>query len=124
MINKKAAPKKLSLILFLLFWVIAFVCFAQEDFIYDDQGRPDPFMALVTPDGRLLIRETSEADARIYLEGIIYDEAGRFYALINDEMLGVGDSILGYLVLEIEKNKVIFIKDDQQVEYFLKKEGQ
>ncbi len=96
---------------------------AQEQFTYDAKGRRDPFIPLVTPDGRLLKLETEENALGLSLEGIIYDEHGLSYAIVNGAVLKVSDKAGNYQVLRIEKNKVIFIKEGQTTEVKLKEEG-
>mgnify|MGYP005641482397 CR=1 FL=1 len=109
--------------LFILFFLcLASASFAQGETTYDDQGKRDPFIALVTPDGRLLNLEPSDSEAKIVLQGIIYDSSGRCYAIINGEVVSVGDYILGQAVFKIEENKVILLKDNKPVEYILQKE--
>jgi hypothetical protein len=97
--------------------------FAQEQFTYDAKGKRDPFIPLVTPDGRLLKLEKEETASGLLLEGIIYDEHGLSYCLVNGEVVRVSDKIGDYQVLKIEKNKVIFIKSGQTLEVELKEEG-
>ena len=101
------------------------VLFSQDEIVYEDEGRHDPFMPLVTRDGRLLILEPTKAEEKIILGGIIYVEKGVSYAIINGEVVSVGDYILGHSVFSIEENKVILIKDNEPVEYILdlEKEG-
>ena len=108
--------------LFILYSCLVSVSFAQDKIIYDDQGRRDPFMALVTPDGRLLNLEPKAAETKIFLGGIYYAENGESYAIINGEVVSVGDYIFGHTVFSIDKNKVVLIKDEQPVEYILEKE--
>jgi hypothetical protein len=104
-----------------LYFVICHLSFAQEGFIYDAKGKRNPFIPLVTADGRLLKLEKEEGQVGLLLEGIIYDKHGLSYAIVNGEVVKIGDIISDYRVLKIEKNKVIFIKDGQPVEIELKK---
>ena len=97
--------------------------YAQEGFKYDAKGKRDPFIPLVTPDGRLLKLEKEETASGLLLEGIIYDEHGLSYCLVNGEVVRVSDKIGDYQVLKIENNKVIFIKGGQTLEVELKEEG-
>jgi hypothetical protein len=96
--------------------------FAQEEFAYDTKGKRDPFIPLVTSDGRLLKLDKEEAKGDLLLEGIIYDKQGRSYAIVNSAVVGIGDFIGAYQVLKIEQNKVIFIKEGETTEVILKKE--
>lgn len=109
----------------LAFCVLNFIlvcCYAQEQFIYDAKGRRNPFIPLVTPDGRLLELEPRKENADLFLEGIIYDEHGISYAIVNGEIVNVGDKVGEFQVLKIEKDKVIFIKEGQAKEVELKRE--
>jgi hypothetical protein len=111
----------------LLIWSLAIICnlpclYAQEESAYDDKGKRDPFIPLVTPDGRLLNLDKEEVKGDLSLEGIIYDKHGRSYAIVNSAVVGISDFIGAYQVLKIEENKVIFIKEGQTTEVILKKE--
>ena len=106
----------------LIILLTPFVCFSQDEIVYDAEGRRDPFMALVTPDGRLINLEPTSGETKLVIGGIIYDENGSSYAIINGEVVSVGDYILGYDVISIEENKVILMKDNEQTEYLLEKE--
>ena len=113
--------KVFILISVFVFWFCAFSCFAQE-FIYDAKGKRNPFIPLVTSGGRLLKLDKEEGARGLSVEGIIYDERGISYAIINGEPAKTGDAVGEYQVLKIEKNKVIFIKDGEPLELEFKKE--
>ena len=118
--------KKLLFLLLVCILICLVNVFAQEEIIYDDTDKRDPFIALVTPDGRLLDLRPAGLEAgpetKIVLEGIIYDEFGRSYAIINDEVVTIGDYILGHPVFKIDNDKVILLEDNKPVEYKLRKE--
>jgi len=97
-------------------------CYTQQEFIYDSKDKRDPFIPLVTPDGRLLKLEPEEGAAELSLEGIIYDKNGLSYAVVNGEVVRIGEMVSGYQVLKIEDRKVVFIKEGQPQEIELKKE--
>lgn len=113
---------KTAIICAIFFLISVISVFAQEQFIYDSKNKRDPFIPLVTADGRLLKLEQEEGIAGLALEGIIYDRQGLSYAIVNGEIVKVGDAIGDCQVLKIEKNKVIFIKEGQSTEVELKKE--
>jgi hypothetical protein len=100
---------------------------AAQDVGYDSGGRPNPFVPWVTADGRLQMLTSEpkkqEAHQGLSVEGIIYDKRGLSYAVINDEIVKIGDTIDGYQVLRIEESKVIVIRDGQQQEIELQEEG-
>lgn len=110
---------QLGIFLLLSFFSVAF---AEDQFVYDAKGKRNPFIPLVSSDGRLLKLDREESTGALSIEGVIYDKSGRSFAIVNNTVVGVGDSIAGYQVLKIQDNKVIFIKDGQPVEVEIKKE--
>ena len=94
------------------------ISFAQGEFVYDAKGKRNPFIPLVTPEGRLLKLDKQEATSveGITVEGIIYDKFGRSFAIVNTNVVGIGDSVGDYQILKIQENKVVFIKDGEPLE--------
>ncbi|MDD5476642.1 MAG: hypothetical protein PHG87_00305 [Candidatus Omnitrophica bacterium] len=115
--------KKFS-ILFFLFLGILTLAFGQGEFVYDAKGKRNPFIPLVTAEGRLLKLDKEEAASSggLSIEGIIYDKLGRSFAIVNAAVVGIGDYVGDYQVLKIFENKVVFIKDSQPLEVGLIKE--
>ncbi len=115
-------------IFFLLFFAVAGFgtgpVFAQDPWRYDAQGKRNPFIPLVTPDGRLVKLEEDSAGkgAGLELTGIVFDKYGMSYALVNGEPVKIGDAVGDYTVLRIEKRKVVFVKEGQLREIELPKE--
>jgi len=97
--------------------------FAQGEFKYDAKGKRNPFIPLITPDGRLISNlEKKEGAAGLSLEGIIYDKGGLSYAIVNGVVVKISDKVGDYQVLKIEEKRVIFIKEGEPLEVELKKE--
>lgn len=88
---------------------------------YSPQSKRDPFVPLVSPAGYLINLEEEE-DTVMRLEGIMYDPKGDSMAIINGELLRVGESIDDAVVSKIEPNKVVIIKDNQNIEIELRRE--
>jgi hypothetical protein len=96
---------------------------SQEQFKYDASSRRDPFMPLVTPDGRLINLDAEKGEkSSLSIEGVIYDKNGISYAVVNGNVVKIGDLVGDYQVLKIEADKVVFIKEGQTQEIILKKE--
>jgi hypothetical protein len=97
----------------------------QKDYVYDIGAKRDPFIPLITSDGRFvqLERSQEELDASVLkLEGIIYDKYGLSYAIVDGSVVKVGDIVADYQVLKVDENKVSFIREGQIKEVFLQKE--
>lgn len=109
--------------LLLVTGVVSFflVSFAQDEFLYDPKGKRNPFIPLVTSDGRLLKLDKEETAGDLAIEGIIYDKNGRSYAIVNGIIAEVGGFVDDYQVLKIEENKIIFVKEGQIKEVEFKK---
>jgi hypothetical protein len=97
------------------------VALAQE-FADDIKDKRDPFVPLVTSDGRLLKLRENEGPKKLSLEGIIYDKQGVSYAIVNGQVVKIGDRLGDHQVLKIEKDKIIFVKEGEPLELELKKE--
>lgn len=95
---------------------------ATDDERYNAKGKRNPFIPLVTSDGRLMNIQDEEATSAVNLEGIIFDKKGISYAIVNGDVVKVGNKVGEYQVLKIEEKKVIFIKEGQPLEIELKKE--
>ena len=111
-------------ILFTLILLFFDLAAAQGEFVYDSKGDRDPFLSLITPDGRLLQFDQQEKDTDLLLEGIIYHPDGESYAIVNQEIVKVKDRIGKSIVYKIEKDKVIFLKGDKYIELKLEKEDE
>lgn len=109
--------KKFSVLFFLFLGILTLV-FGQGEFVYDAKGKRNPFIPLVTPEGRLLKLDKQEAASAggLLIEGIIYDKLGRCFAIVNSTVVGIGDTVGDYQVLKIYANKVIFIKNGESLE--------
>lgn len=126
MLKNKPDYRFFTFALWLLFFTFYFLpsCYAQEEFQYDSRGKRNPFIPLVTSDGKLLKLEAEEnANVEgLLLEGIIYDKNGLSYAIVNSNVVKVGDMLGDIQVLKIEPDKVTFIKEGQTLNVELRKE--
>jgi hypothetical protein len=102
---------------------------AQEQFVYDDEGRRNPFIPLVSLDGRFVQLEKAQRKENkesknldFLVEGIIIDKYGSSYAIVNAKVVKVGDKLEGYQVLKIEEQKITLIKDGEPFVIEWKKE--
>ena len=89
--------------------------------IASDKDVRDPFIALVTDDGRLLKLER-KSSGPVEVEGIIYDSLGVSYVIVNKEILGIGDWVGEYQLYKIEKERVVFLKEGEEMEILVKEE--
>ena len=90
---------------------------AAAGFIYDAKGKRDPFIPLVTQDGRIIEppRRKEKTEGPPQLEGIIYDPRGASYAVMDGEVFRVGDAAGDYQIIKIELRKVIMQKAGREL---------
>jgi len=94
----------------------------EEPFVYNDNGKRDPFMKLVTADGVIISYDMDLLVADLTLEGIIFDPQGNSLAIINGKIVKTDDKIGLFTVSGIEQNKVFLSKGQENFVLELKKE--
>ena len=95
-----------------------------RNFTYQSKGNRDPFISLVTKDGRILpgARTVTEG-GDVELEGIIWDPNGKSMAIINGKLVKEKQRIQNMQVLRIKKASVILQKGGKVMVINLKKGG-
>jgi len=110
--------KFLILMLLLLFTNLVY---AQEDFVYDDHGKRDPFVPLVSSAGMIVTYDEDLAVNDLILEGIAADAGGNNAAIVNGKVVKTHDQIGPYVVDAIFVDHVEFLKGNQRFILKLKK---
>ncbi|MBI4358767.1 MAG: hypothetical protein HY584_05645 [Candidatus Omnitrophica bacterium] len=100
-------------------WVLAVFSLAfAEEFRYDTQGR-DPFLS---PMQNLSGGEWSRGELK--LEGIILDRKGKSFAIVNGEIVQEGQTLEGFQLTKVEKNRVFLEKDQESFEIILHEDNE
>jgi len=110
------------LILSFLFYPLSLVS-AQEEalFKYENNQNRDPFILLVTKDGKFTVTYgTIDSIDDVILEGILYDENGKSVVVMNDLVLKEHDKIGKIQVKKIEKDRVILFYKGEDYTFKLK----
>lgn len=101
---------------------------AEEGFIYDSEGRRDPFVPLLdkeSPTGLRITFTPPEVSVELPLEvtvkGILWS-GKEYYAIINNEVVKKGQNLGELKIKEIQKNKVIVEYGGKKYEVLLRKE--
>lgn len=108
-----------------IFWACIGILFVSsvtaEEYVYKIQGKRDPFVPLISPSGYLLNLEPQD-DSTLRLEGVMFDPKGDSVAIINGELVRVGETIGDAVLSNIEPDKVTVIKNNEKVEIELRRE--
>ena len=106
--------------LVLLFFALKITSVFGEEIRYDSQGRRDPFIPLVGPDGRVVRNTLDISDFKI--EGVIFDPNGGSVVLIDGQFYKEGDNINGLNIISIMKDRVILAQSKQEKTIWLRDE--
>jgi len=99
---------------------------SAREFTYDDHNKRDPFISLVTKDGKILPGAKTDAEAeteQIVLEGIIWDPQGNSVAIMNGKLVKEQERVFDFQILKIKKNGVILQKGGNVKVFNLKRGG-
>lgn len=110
-------------LLFVLILLATNTALAQDDFVYNDHGKRDPFKPLVSATGLVITYDEDLSVGDLALEGIIADSSGNNAALVNGKIVKVGDQIGPYTVDVITLDHVEFLKDNQRYTLKMRKGG-
>ncbi len=112
--EKITEGKKEKLVFLFVFFIFCFLfsVSAQESRYAFKPSDKDPFSPLVSKNGILLIPREVDLGGLV-IKGIICSEESPI-AIINDKVVGKGENIGDYLVLEIEEKRVILKNGDQE----------
>lgn len=123
-LGRSIDPVKLIVICVTFCLALAFASGAgaqEEKYTYIYQGKRDPFVSLISPAGYLLNLEPQDNNT-LQLEGIMFDPKGSSMAIINGELLRVGDTLGDVLVTGIEPDRVTVIKNNEKIVVELRRE--
>jgi len=110
-------------IVFMLTFLIANLVYADGNFVYNDHGKRDPFVPLVSSTGMVVTYDEDLSVNDLSLEGIVADATGNNAAIVNDKVVKVHDHIGPYVVDAITSDQVEFLKGTQRFVLKIKKGG-
>jgi hypothetical protein len=91
--------------------------FAEDDREYNDKGRRNPFISLVTPDGRVIKAESlQDKPQQLLLQGIFFGSSKDSYVIVNGQVITAGATIGDYIIVRIDPDKVIVRKISGEIE--------
>ncbi len=112
------------LIVFLILLAVPGAWASVREFTYQSKGNRDPFMSLVTKEGRILPgARTVTGNGDIELEGVIWDPNGKSMAIINGKLVKEQQRIMNMQILKINKTSIILQKGGKVMVVNLKKGG-
>lgn len=105
--------------------ILSSFIYSAEQFIYDNKDTRDPFVPLVTQQGKITTGLQSIGSVKdIVLEGIVWDPKGGSIVIINQNILKENDYIGDYQITKIQPNRVVLKKGDKEYVVILTKEGE
>src|SRR5580698_7603988 len=99
---------------FVLILFFANSVYAQESFVYDDHGKRDPFVPLVSSSGLVITYDEDLSVSDLALEGMVADPSVENVAIIDGKILKVNDHIGPYVIDAIALDHVEFLKGTEK----------
>jgi hypothetical protein len=93
-----------------------------ETFVYDDKGKQDPFLRLVSSTGAIINFEGELLISDMVLEGIIAGQDGNNVAIINGIIVKPNDQLGPYVVKNVQSDTVVLEKDQERFVLKLRRE--
>ncbi len=108
----------------MVLWMMTLAVFAHAkgaEAEYQSRGKRDPFVPLLTEDGRRihppgLDEQTGLIASGLNLQGVVLGKGRDSFAVINDRIFREQEEMEGIKVLKIEPNRVTILMDGQEVE--------
>lgn len=94
----------------------------EGDFTYNDHDKRDPFWSLLGNRGTILNFDKDIYASDMVLEGVLLEPTGDSVAIINGNIVKIGDKVGFFIVKEIQVNMVILEKGQEMITLKLKKE--
>ncbi len=113
----------MTLPVLVLLCVLPLPALAQDGFVYDDHGKRDPFVPLVSSTGMVVTYDENLSLNDLTLEGIVADPSGNNLAIVNGKIVKAHDQVGPYEVEAIANDHVEFLKGAEQFVLKLKKGG-
>ena len=113
----------MRLVIALLIFLFTNSVYAQENFVYNDHGKRDPFVPLVSSAGMVVTYDEDLSVNDLSLEGIVADPSGNNIAIVNGKVVKANDRIGPYVVSMIVQDHVEFLKGSEKFVLRLKKGG-
>jgi|SRR3989338_7976903 len=85
------------------------------EFRYDSHGKRDPFLSPASAGSQM-------GSGELRLEGVVVDQSGGSYAIVNSQIVKEGESLQGFLLKKIESNRVLFEKEGEDFEIILRQD--
>ena len=95
--------------------------YAAETFVYNDHGKRDPFVPLVSSTGIVVTYDQDLSVTDLVLEGIVADASGNNVAIVNGKIVKPDDQIGPYVVESIADDHVEFLKGSDKYSLRIKR---
>ena len=94
----------------------------ENDFTYDDAGKRDPLWPLLGSRGVVIHYDKDIAVSDMVLEGVVVEPTGESVAVINGNIVKLGDQVGMFVIKAIQKNSVLLEKGQEIFTLKIKKE--
>jgi len=98
----------------IIFSVTNFSVANEQNFVYDSKEKRDPFLSLIGKNVKLTDVELLESIDDVRVEGVIIEPNRVSSAIVNGQILKVGDFMGGYKLEKVTRYSIIMTRDGKQ----------
>jgi len=98
----------------IIFSIANFSVANEPKFVYDSKKKRDPFISLIGKNVKLTDVELLESIDDVRVEGVILDPNKVSSAIVNGQILKVGDFMGGYKLEKVTRYAIIMTRDGKQ----------
>ena len=118
--KQRGKPSVLLVSAVALYLGVAYFSLAfADEFRYDSHDQRDPF----TAPGEEIAAGGQVGHSQLRLEGVVVDEKGTSYVIVNSEIVRQGDTFQGFLLKKVEPNQATFEKEGEHFEVLLRQDN-
>lgn len=83
-------------------------------FMYDSKTKRDPFVSLIGENVHLTDVELLESISEVNVEGVILDPVKGSAAIVNGQILRIGDYMGGFQLSEVTRYQITMLRDGKE----------
>ncbi len=104
-------------IIFLGFYFLCscnFLLANESNFVYDSKGKRDPFISLIGKKVKLTDVDLIDSIKDVRVEGVIIDPKKGSAAIVNGQILYIGDYMGGFKLVKVTHYYIVVSRDEKE----------
>ena len=86
----------------------------EANFVYDSKGKRDPFISLIGKKVKLADVDLIDSIKDVKVEGVIIDPQRGSAAIVNNQILRIGDYMGGFKLSKVTRYYIVMSRDEKE----------